>query len=247
LDRPSTLPDLITALADLDGLPPIERARRCPDLIEAAKGVLARTRAAAIAEAVARGTSQAAAGRELGMSRQKIHDIITAHNATQETTMTFTSHDLRDQVVTATDASDGTYDVDAIVAEIVDRHGAVPVASLEHDEFWAIVAKHAVDPEAVMITLYETNSDLLILARNAVAWDMGAPGASPGYLEGTFAEDAEAWATDVWDPNTGDGQMPTEIGDDLTAVATWDKDQGVRLLVDRENLGGAAEIYLYGR
>jgi hypothetical protein len=33
----------------------------------------------------------------------------------------------------------------------------------------------------------------------------------------------------------------------LSAAATWDRDQGVRLLVDREQLGGAAEVYLYGR
>jgi hypothetical protein len=97
------------------------------------------------------------------------------------------------------------------------------------------------------ITLYETNSDLLVMARDAIAWDFGAPGASPGYLEGTFADDAKAWATGAWDPNTGAGQMPTEIDDDLTAVATWREDEGVRLLVDRETLGGAAEVYLYGR
>lgn len=57
----------------------------------------------------------------------------------------FTSRDLRDQVVIATDASDGTYDVDAIVDEIVERHGAVPVDDLEHDEFWGIVAGHAIE------------------------------------------------------------------------------------------------------
>ncbi len=99
-----------------------------------------------------------------------------------------------------------------------------------------------------LITLYETNSDLLILAKGAAAWDMGAPGASLGYLEGTFAEDAAAWASGAsWEPNEGDGQHPTEIDDDLTAVATWDPEHGVRLLVDRESLGDAAEIYLYGR
>lgn len=59
--------------------------------------------------------------------------------------MTFTARDLRDQVVTATDASDGTYDVESIVDDIIVKHGAVPVDSLDHDEFWAIVAKHAAD------------------------------------------------------------------------------------------------------
>lgn len=161
--------------------------------------------------------------------------------------MTFTARDLRDQVTTATDASDGTYDVDAIVTEIVERHGAVPVDSLEHDEFWALVARHVVAEEAAEIVLYETNSDLLVMARNAVAWDMGAPGASPGYLEGTFAADAQAWADGDWEPGESDGQHPTQLGDDLVAVAAWFRKQGIRLLVDRENLGGAAKVYLYGR
>ena len=57
--------------------------------------------------------------------------------------MTFTSRDLRDQIVTATDASDGEYDVDAIVEEIVEKHGAVDIETLDSDEFWAIVGKHA--------------------------------------------------------------------------------------------------------
>ncbi|GAX57353.1 hypothetical protein [Streptomyces olivochromogenes] len=57
--------------------------------------------------------------------------------------MTFTSRDLRDQIVTATDASDGEYDVDAIVEEIVAAHGAVDIDTLDTDEFWAIVGKHA--------------------------------------------------------------------------------------------------------
>jgi hypothetical protein len=57
--------------------------------------------------------------------------------------MTFTARDLRDQIVTATDASDGDYDVDAIVEEIVEKHGAVDIDTLDTDEFWAIVGKHA--------------------------------------------------------------------------------------------------------
>jgi hypothetical protein len=60
----------------------------------------------------------------------------------KEPVMTFTDRDLRDQVRTATDASDGTYDVDAIVADIVERHGAVPVDDLDSDEFWGIVLQH---------------------------------------------------------------------------------------------------------
>lgn len=98
--------------------------------------------------------------------------------------------------------------------------------------------------EPIMITLYETNSDLLILARDGKAWDMGSPGASPGYLEATFAADAQAWAEGDWIPSEGDGQHPTEVGDDVTAVAQWTAGQGVRLLVHHEQLGGAAATYI---
>ncbi|MCT2591162.1 hypothetical protein LHJ74_14805 [Streptomyces sp. N2-109] len=59
--------------------------------------------------------------------------------------MTITRSDVRHQVATATDASEGTYDVDAIVAEIIDQHGAVDIDTLDHDEFWATVGKHATD------------------------------------------------------------------------------------------------------
>lgn len=59
--------------------------------------------------------------------------------------MTFTARDLHDQIVTATNASDGEYDVDAITAEIVERHGAIPVDDIETGEFWEIVGKHARD------------------------------------------------------------------------------------------------------
>lgn len=59
--------------------------------------------------------------------------------------MTFTSRDLTDQVTHATNASDGTYDVPAIVADIIDQHGAVDIDTLDHDEFWTIVGNHATD------------------------------------------------------------------------------------------------------
>lgn len=57
--------------------------------------------------------------------------------------MTFTSRDPTDQVTRATDASDGTYDVPAIVEAIIDRHGAVDIDTLDSDEFWSIVGAHA--------------------------------------------------------------------------------------------------------
>ena len=54
-----------------------------------------------------------------------------------------TSTDVRAQVVIATDASDGEYDVDAITAEIIERHGPVDVNALDSEEFWTVVGKHA--------------------------------------------------------------------------------------------------------
>lgn len=57
--------------------------------------------------------------------------------------MTFTSSNLRDQIVTATDASDGEYDIDAITAAIIEKHGAVDIDTIDTDEFWAIVGQHA--------------------------------------------------------------------------------------------------------
>ena len=74
------LANLIKALQQLAELPPIERARRCPALIDEAKTALAHERGAAIDEAVASGDwTQAAIGRELGTSRQKIHDLLTSY------------------------------------------------------------------------------------------------------------------------------------------------------------------------
>lgn len=61
--------------------------------------------------------------------------------------MTFTSRDLRDQVTIATQASDGDYDVDAIVEAIIERHGAVDIDTLDSDEFWGIVMDHAIPAE----------------------------------------------------------------------------------------------------
>lgn len=96
--------------------------------------------------------------------------------------------------------------------------------------------------EPAVITLYETNSDLLVMAHGDDAWSMGAP--DNEYLNGTFAEDAEAWATGAWRPTEADGQSPTHIDDDLTAVAEWSiTTGGVRLLVEEDRLGGAAKIY----
>lgn len=74
------LASLIRELQQLAGLSPLERARRCPGLVDAAKTALARERDAAVAEAYDSGDwNQPAIGRELGKSRQKVHDMIAAH------------------------------------------------------------------------------------------------------------------------------------------------------------------------
>lgn len=65
----------------------------------------------------------------------------------RENTMasTFDSNDLRDQVTTYTEASEGEYDVAAITEEIIERHGAVRVDDIDSAEFAEIVMRHAVN------------------------------------------------------------------------------------------------------
>jgi DNA-binding transcriptional regulator YdaS (Cro superfamily) len=109
-------------------------------------------RAAAVAEVVdVVGGNQSEAARLLALDQSTVNRLVKKARAAaeadndrpKESTMTFTSSDLRDQVTTATDASDGEYDVDAIVEAIIERHGAVPVDDLDSDEFWGIVMEHA--------------------------------------------------------------------------------------------------------
>lgn len=57
--------------------------------------------------------------------------------------MTFTANDLRDQIIRATDASDGDYDTDAIVEDIKTRYGIVDIDTIDGGEFWTIVGAHA--------------------------------------------------------------------------------------------------------
>lgn len=59
--------------------------------------------------------------------------------------MTITDRDMLDQVQQATDASEGDYDNDAIVRELIQTYGRVDTGTIEHDEFWAIVLRHATD------------------------------------------------------------------------------------------------------
>lgn len=65
MSRPETLDGLITALTELPGLPPADRAARAPELQEAAKGVLAEVRRAAVVEATAQ-------GEDLGLSSARV-------------------------------------------------------------------------------------------------------------------------------------------------------------------------------
>jgi hypothetical protein len=77
--RPSSLEDLIAALSQLPALGDVDRARAIPGLIEAAKTVLARARAAAMAAAtVPGGITRAELARQLGISRSKVTEAIAA-------------------------------------------------------------------------------------------------------------------------------------------------------------------------
>ncbi|MFE3454972.1 hypothetical protein ACFXJ8_39220 [Nonomuraea sp. NPDC059194] len=77
---PATLPELIAALQSLAGLAPLDRARRAPELIEAAKGVLADARAVACLEA-SQAMPQVEISRRLGISRSKISEAISRGRA----------------------------------------------------------------------------------------------------------------------------------------------------------------------
>jgi len=120
----------------------------------------------------------------------------------------------------------------------VEHGGRVEI--LRYNRPVAVMTPYAQEEQVMTVTLYETNSDLLILARGDDAWDIGAP--DNDYLNGSFATDAKAWIDGDWEPNENDGQTPTNL-EDLTAVAEWTP-AGVRLLVAVEQLGGAAEMYL---
>ncbi|MEU4703332.1 hypothetical protein [Nonomuraea dietziae] len=93
-----------------------------------------------------------------------------------------------------------------------------------------------------MITLFETNSDILVIAKENEAWTLHI---GPWeHMLGMFATDAEAWTAGDWAPNEHDGQNPTEVDDDLREVATWDAERGLQVLVRPDELGGAAQDYL---
>lgn len=54
-----------------------------------------------------------------------------------------TSSEMRDQIRTATDASDGTYDIDAILADLQNAHGTVDIDAIAPEDFWTVVLAHA--------------------------------------------------------------------------------------------------------
>lgn len=56
-----------------------------------------------------------------------------------------TSQDITHQVREATDVSDGDYDVDGIVRDIIADFGRVDIDSIDPDQFWPIVLRHAID------------------------------------------------------------------------------------------------------
>lgn len=53
------------------------------------------------------------------------------------------SNEMRDQIKTATDASDGTYDIDAILADLQDAYGTCDIDSIDAGAFWTTVLAHA--------------------------------------------------------------------------------------------------------
>ena len=75
--RPATLDELRAALTAFSGWDPVERARRAPELIEAAKTVLADERGTAMSQAKAGGVGATALARELGVTRAKVYEAIS--------------------------------------------------------------------------------------------------------------------------------------------------------------------------
>jgi hypothetical protein len=77
--RPSTLDELLRAITELPDLHPIDRARACKDLIEAAKAVLSYERRHALLQANTTGPEPVGAtelARRLGVARSRVTDAI---------------------------------------------------------------------------------------------------------------------------------------------------------------------------
>lgn len=98
------------------------------------------------------------------------------------------------------------------------------------------------DIRPLTITLYKANADSVYVGVGNDVWDLGN---SPD--RGAFATLAAEWlAEEWWDmswmPATSVAVRTNREG--LTPVATWDRFNGVRLLVAGEHLGFAAESFL---
>lgn len=95
--------------------------------------------------------------------------------------------------------------------------------------------------DAAVITLFETNSDSVVISNGVEAWSLGP--VTPD-MAGVFPVDARAWVTGEWEPNEADGQTPATT-EGLTAVATFE-DGVVSFSVPRDALGAGAATYVGG-
>lgn len=60
--------------------------------------------------------------------------------------MTINSRDIKDQVIEALAGDEDDYDLDEIVADLIQRFGRVHVGTMPSREFWDIVADHDISP-----------------------------------------------------------------------------------------------------
>lgn len=184
-------------------------------------------------------------------STVKTHTILASDGSEADNTATWMIVDDTDCLLAGVEWRDGDT-IDDAIARFV-KAGELPAgARLERQERmhnpypwqpsgyafrWTIAVPEA---SATTVSLYETNSDILVIARGDDAWTLQVAGT---HMVGHFAADAEAWINGDWEPNEGDGQNPTHL-DDLNEVATWDAENGVTLLTRADSLGGAAREYL---
>lgn len=73
---PDLVQALIGALFKFETLPPLDRAKAAPGLIDQAKAAMALARRAAIAEMETGGMRRADIARELGISRSKVTEAL---------------------------------------------------------------------------------------------------------------------------------------------------------------------------
>ena len=64
--------------------------------------------------------------------------------------MTITDRDMAEQLDQTLDAGYGGEDFDrpAIIRELMETYGRVDLDSIPHDDFWTVVQKHDIGPEA---------------------------------------------------------------------------------------------------